>query len=216
MGHIKDLTGKRFGRLIVICIGNRLPGRNYAWLCLCSCGNYKIVRGTCLKTGDTKSCGCLRVEKLHIRRGKEHPSWKGGINKSNGKVYIKADGHHKADKNGYVRKCVLVAEKALGKPFPLCAVVHHVDSMQDNDKNNNLVLCENDNYHKLLHRRERAYHTCGNPNFRKCWLCKTYDSVDNLYIPPKNTMGSIRHRKCMYEYNKRLISKKEHKQGALK
>lgn len=186
-----DLTGKKFGRLTVLREGERLPDRHYTWLCLCSCGKYKTVSSSCLKSGDTKSCGCLKSEKLH---GKNHPSWRGGINKAHGIIKIKAYNHIKADMNGYVRVCVLAAEKALGKPFPAKAIVHHIDGIQDND-----------NYHKLLHRRERAYRACGNANFRKCWICKTYDSVDNLYIPPRATTGSIRHKKCMYEYNKQKL-----------
>lgn len=57
-----DLTGKRFGRLIV----EREHGRNdkgeITWECLCDCGNKKIVSGSHLKSGRVVSCGCARAE----------------------------------------------------------------------------------------------------------------------------------------------------------
>jgi hypothetical protein len=53
-----DLTGKRFGRLTVIKLGDsNKQGRR--WLCQCDCGNKKLVYGKNLKRG-VKSCGCKR------------------------------------------------------------------------------------------------------------------------------------------------------------
>ena len=57
-----DLTGKRFGKLVVL---NRqgyhvTKGgfKRILWLCQCNCGNKKIVLGHDLKRGHTNSCGC--------------------------------------------------------------------------------------------------------------------------------------------------------------
>lgn len=63
--NCKDETGNRYGRLTVI---ERAPvtdkkGRAY-WRCVCDCGNERIVVGESLRHGNTKSCGCLRREKL--------------------------------------------------------------------------------------------------------------------------------------------------------
>lgn len=57
-----DLTGKRFGRLLVIRQGESQHGR-IAWECLCDCGNTKTIIGKVLTTGKTISCGCARSEK---------------------------------------------------------------------------------------------------------------------------------------------------------
>lgn len=60
MGTVIDLTGRRYGRLVVIKRGpNDSMGRT-VWECLCDCGNQKAIRATSLAQGLTKSCGCLR------------------------------------------------------------------------------------------------------------------------------------------------------------
>jgi hypothetical protein len=61
MGKFIDLTGKRFGRLIVIKRIGTKRGQAY-WECLCDCGNYKNAVASDLKDGHTKSCGCLNKE----------------------------------------------------------------------------------------------------------------------------------------------------------
>ena len=58
---IIDLTGQRFGRLTVIEISEIKNHKTY-WYCQCDCGNKIIVNSSNLKTGHTKSCGCLKYE----------------------------------------------------------------------------------------------------------------------------------------------------------
>lgn len=61
MGKIKDITNIRFGNLVAIKnTGKKDNGRNLIWLCQCDCGNQCEVSGNNLRTGHTKSCGCLR------------------------------------------------------------------------------------------------------------------------------------------------------------
>jgi hypothetical protein len=65
-----DLTGNRFGRLLVLGEGGR-KHRAHLWRCQCDCGNIKEVRGCNLTKGLTQSCGCLcieRVKQAAIRR----------------------------------------------------------------------------------------------------------------------------------------------------
>lgn len=57
--RIIDLRGKRFGRLEVIKRANN-KGKEPFWLCKCDCGNFKEISGSRLRTGKTKSCGCLK------------------------------------------------------------------------------------------------------------------------------------------------------------
>lgn len=66
MGKFKDLTGQRFGRLVVVKRAEdhvSISGKHYIqWLCKCDCGNESIIIGDSLKCGSTKSCGCLLKE----------------------------------------------------------------------------------------------------------------------------------------------------------
>lgn len=61
MRRIEDLTGQRFGKLLVVSPAEpkqykkSKAGRSY---CLCDCGNYKIMMNMALKGGRAKSCGC--------------------------------------------------------------------------------------------------------------------------------------------------------------
>lgn len=61
-GRMIDLSGKRFGRLIVIEKDKSDCKKGLSWLCECDCGNRCIVWGIYLRNGDTKSCGCLHKD----------------------------------------------------------------------------------------------------------------------------------------------------------
>lgn len=60
-----DLIDQTFGRLVVVA---RAPGRGRGkgsrWVCMCSCGEPKIVGGGDLRAGRVRSCGCLRREQI--------------------------------------------------------------------------------------------------------------------------------------------------------
>jgi HNH endonuclease len=63
-----DRTGYSYGRLKVICQVPNRPGRRTAqWLCLCDCGNEKVVSADGLAQG-TQSCGCIKREQTRNMR----------------------------------------------------------------------------------------------------------------------------------------------------
>ena len=63
MGRPKiNLSGQRFERWLVISEAGADKFRNILWLCRCNCGNERIVAGSSLRSGHTKSCGCLARE----------------------------------------------------------------------------------------------------------------------------------------------------------
>ncbi len=58
MAERLDLTGQRFGRLVVEARVEDRKKHKY-WYCLCDCGVYTIVSHGNLRNGHTRSCGCL-------------------------------------------------------------------------------------------------------------------------------------------------------------
>ena len=63
MSRLIDLTGKRFGRLVVIRkTETKDKCSNAWWLCKCDCGVEIAVRSTLLRKGTTQSCGCYRSD----------------------------------------------------------------------------------------------------------------------------------------------------------
>lgn len=99
---MEDLTGKTFGRLTVVKRdiqrdrNRKSKGGNAHWLCRCSCGNPDLVSigAYKLKTGETKSCGCLASETTAARNKIYSP-------KKN-KTYLYKNNYQEND-NGYVR-----------------------------------------------------------------------------------------------------------------
>ena len=56
------MSGRRFGRLVVLNKTDERKGREVVWRCRCDCGNEAFARGYCLRNGDTQSCGCIALE----------------------------------------------------------------------------------------------------------------------------------------------------------
>jgi hypothetical protein len=76
---IVDLTGKRFGRLVVLALHPERSRLGLArWVCRCDCGSERIVCGTSLRSGATKSCRCLLKEML-AKRVTKHGHTKHGL-----------------------------------------------------------------------------------------------------------------------------------------
>lgn len=63
-----DITGNRYGKLVVIERADSIVPGVTVWKCLCDCGNYTVVRGGNLKSGAVKSCGCTHHQKANTIR----------------------------------------------------------------------------------------------------------------------------------------------------
>lgn len=70
MSKLIDLAGQKFGRLNVIKFTGSDRYGTAEWLCKCDCGDSIVVRGTALRRGNTKSCGCLQKEGARTRFNK--------------------------------------------------------------------------------------------------------------------------------------------------
>lgn len=96
MSKMVDLTGKRFGKLIVLERSGS-KNRKVAWKCKCDCGNYTVVASDKLQNGHTKSCGCFRLD-----RAKERANDLTG--KRFGRWYVEGISHKR--KGEYFWKCI--------------------------------------------------------------------------------------------------------------
>lgn len=173
-----------------------------------------------LKKMKTKhcECGCGEIVKRRflpghqarmrdLRMGK-NPHWKGGMYINDGgyrMAYMPT--HHRASSNGYVREHILLAEKVLGKPLPEGAQIHHPGDKCDNGS---IVICQNQEYHRLLHMRERSLSECGNASWRRCKFCKQYDDPENLHITQIKSKGvmdgwNVHHQECERIYGLKRI-----------
>lgn len=91
-----DLTNKRFGRLTALSFSRKIisnTSRRF-WLCRCDCDNLVEIGARSLVSGNTKSCGCLKIAKLMthgMTYSKEYRVWWGILqrcyNKKNARYY---------------------------------------------------------------------------------------------------------------------------------
>lgn len=63
-----DLSGQRFGRLIVVSLAGSDRFGKSQWNCVCDCGKPHVSGSRSLKSGHTRSCGCYREERRKTYR----------------------------------------------------------------------------------------------------------------------------------------------------
>ena len=138
------------------------------------------------------------------------PNWRGGIKKGvKGWLVFCPDHPYTNPKYPYLPAARLMVENALGKYLLKKQPIHHVDGDCYENKRGNLVLCEDNAYHKLLHLRMRALKAYGNSKARKCPYCKEWDTTDNpdfkIYSRKReiNGNGQGYHRSCSNTYRRR-------------
>jgi len=169
-----DLTGQRFGRLMVLKEVGRTKGRHVRWLCQCDCGGTTTGSGSDLRRGHINSCGCLQKQLLsennrkrqvsqetrgrmsraqRLLTGEKAHRWKGGITPK-----IKLIRHSKEYQR--FRLTILKRDKfkctSCGQVGGEDLHVHHIlptDKYQDLifDENNVTTLCHG--CHTKLHNK---------------------------------------------------------------
>lgn len=104
-GPKEDLTGQRFGRLVVLSQTERKYGP-IRWLCSCDCGNETTAERGSLRTGHKKSCGCLGAENLKtlsktkthgLSKTKEYHIWEKMISRCHS---VTSNSYHKYGARG--------------------------------------------------------------------------------------------------------------------
>jgi len=77
-----DMVGLQFNRWTVIKQQGRDTEGGVKWLCRCSCDLHteRVVKGNGLRSGNSKSCGCLHREIVsEVNLGEKNSNWKGGV-----------------------------------------------------------------------------------------------------------------------------------------
>lgn len=85
MSYAVDLTGQRFGRLVVLSRNRKRQEEEFRnsglqiafWDCMCDCGNMATVKASNLKnkTNPTLSCGCFKNERIHAQKNTKENEW---------------------------------------------------------------------------------------------------------------------------------------------
>lgn len=178
-------------------------------LCQCGCGQQtSIARQTRNDRGD------IEGEPVKFALGHSPRRRGGNFLDNGGYLLILKPNHRRGDGCAYVREHILIAEKALGKTLPPKAVVHHHTPKQ-------LVICQDQAYHILLHLRTRALRACGHVNWRKCPFCKEYDDPNKMHNRKRHKRNDqFYHQDCKAAANQKaqpvLNLRKREKRQALK
>lgn len=103
---------------------------------------------------------------------------------------------------------IIRAENALGRPLPPGAVVHHADGSRSHLAP--LVICQDNQYHLLLHVRMRVKAAGGNPNTdARCAHCKKTKPFAAFAAAQGRRYGlDTRCRACMSTYRKNLKARR--------
>lgn len=118
MGKFIDLTGQKFGRLTAIEVAGSTPTMGVLWKCLCECNQEVFVPSGQLRSGRTKSCGCLHKD-LAKHQGIKHMKFGDRIRRIRalmiGRCYNKNNIRYK----NYGSRGIFVCEEWLSKKFGL-------------------------------------------------------------------------------------------------
>lgn len=106
--------------------------------------------------------------------------------------------HTVGGKTSYLH--IQAAEKAIGKKLPKGAEVHHLNHDPSDNRNTNLVICQDHKYHSLLHMREEALSVTGDPNMRLCKICGIFSNPSRMKYTKQ---GQMYHTKCLAFESKR-------------
>lgn len=150
-----SLVGQKFTRLLVIEKTDKRQHGKIVYKCLCDCGNIIEVASIYLRSGNTKSCGCLQKDKAsdHMKKvnkatiGENHPRWRGGITAKRSKD-MATEQYKNWRESVFQRDCYIC--QACGQ-YGGRLVAHHIWAYsrypdKRYDTNNGATLCRSCHY----------------------------------------------------------------------
>lgn len=112
------------------------------------CGKVFKARPVHIRNGRAKFCSKSCASKS--RTGSRSPVWKGGeYHDTFGYVYVIDRMHPRANKQGYVKRAHLIAEREIGRALLQGETVHHINRIKDDDRPENLKVMTNSAHVKM-------------------------------------------------------------------
>lgn len=197
--NIIDLSGKIYGKLKVISFDHVEKRYGAYWLCECECGNSIIVRSNDLRTGNTKSCGC---DKINSRFGRRSIDITGKT--FNRLTAIRIVGTNNKHQNLWECKCVCgntviaTASHLINNVVKSCGCLHSRDHVIK-------LVSRNPLYRRYMSMLSRCY----NPNdnsYKRCGARGIY-VCEEWYTPGEIHIGFTNYYNwCMNNGYKRELS----------
>lgn len=140
MAKIINLTGSVFGRLTALEISGRRCGQ-LKWKCICECGSTTEVFGAALRSGHTRSCGCLNDEIL-ANRARTHGKSRSGEFQKEYTAWCSMKTRCKSSRKDYGGRGIRVCDRwknsfedFLSDVGPAPSAEHSIDRFPNNDGN---------------------------------------------------------------------------------
>jgi hypothetical protein len=132
----------------------------------CNCGCGKETRGMNQyvhghnRRGKTRCFSASSIQRMCLGQKKRfenpenHPRWKGGEMLAKGYLWIRLPGHHRANRQNYVKNCILIVEDWLRIPIMSNYDIHHINGDKLDDRPINLAVLTHAE-HARIHTTER-------------------------------------------------------------
>lgn len=166
------------------------------------------VENRCVQMTPKDVCSVEGCCKIADRRGwctAHYMRWVRNGDPQGGRFYDKTP-PPVVDSSGYMaykggplrgkREHVVIAELALGKSLPKGAIVHHVDTIRANNTPTNLVVCQDQAYHSLLHMRAKAIAAGCPAVWVRCRFCGRFADKSQMQCYQYGNVFISQHQEC--------------------